>query len=1817
MAGTIAAAANAGGRIKNGRAPMSSPSENNQTSVSATKASPEQPVLSEADPNGTLCMALYKPKKFQSIWWPTLRFPSVQDFQIAMNSGSLRKHGSSRSLAWSSASKEKKYTKKLVKKIMHESLSGNSIEVLCYLGRPLEEYITADDAIKRGVQISEEEYDGGLSLLTQGKDPDFPGLFLSESSESSFELFLDYFQGVNESLIRFHMEQKNGDREGSQSDDTDSEDEEDDDSPSPKSQNGYWAKEGKARWEAYHSRSHDEASPKPLLEPQQEVYEEEEEERSPQHQQHHDEVSVAQSAAAVSYTEASLMSASKGGAASVLTPPKLPEGVVSPQDNFDTIWEKHEMEGWDFYFDENTEEHVYMAPNGYRFVTNQSFCEFLVETYGTCGQPMTKKPRGRAQKRPSETHNYRASSRSRSRSRSREHSGVSWSNLWLYLNHKLGWTYCYATNKDAKTYGVNTTALWFRPGFDAKNRGELGVDHFISEDSILQYCQEHDIQPPQEEEEEEEPEDNEQDEEEDESSTEEIHADDPGYATPDDQSTVPQDPGKPRLPSPGSASSGASGKSGGSYYSYDEPDRYVFQKLWARLRAKGWTWKKPQNSLDSYWYVKPASIRPQDRWVKGMDYFCSEDELIDFCKQRDDLSRKEREKRRHERMVRLQREREILEAPETCETKETKKRARSKKEKKVGENPKKTKKNKLSGQEDKNLKETSKRKSAGTSKKQRKMKKKVQKKPKPEGWSCEDNKLNVDSASSKQSPWVRNMPRYEHKLILKATTVTWTSSTYFLPGETRDNCTQRFEKVESVAQHFALNPQSVVWASGDNEPSNSDERDFQRSIRYALVPGLQSAWSEIRKITRSETSFLLRKLGYRNIRHTFWEPPEALVAMGHLEERYTSLESLCESLCHLSGDLHTPPSAGSRRRRQELPITPTQFTALRLRIAEGFSDSESDDEISDSDSESIVEEEQEEERDNKKRKREPIQESDSEELEEEDEEEEEDEYLTPPDETVDESNSDEEHQMHLTPSEKKIKEFAEDEEQQMAMSPSRIKVGEFRKNPQDNIAPWAVNPPSVPSIGWSRMYYKMGITFANGSYFLPGESSKNWTKKFSKVDDIRDHINEEGNYSKYLDKLDDDDRKVVRRHLNYANVPGNSHEWRKLRELSREETIIFLNLLGFEKGPRENGWWQIPEGVPILKQRSYPTLSKLCKALVRLPDLEDRTMGMGNRRRSRKKEEDLVLSDYQMMALRLRIAEGFEEEEEEAESEMVMDMVEEEESDCDDDIMQSEEHEKQAKEEAKNDEENKPLFRYRSALLDQLNYDTSSAAWQDAWRALQDLGCTYTGGRYHVPGDVASIDSNAKEMCQAILENSVGILDWENSSLDSSEIRDLVRYLKALNFRIRDFSLVKEALAMTTKANISTSLQKLGVDEHNGKYQIEGAECSEAEIVNIIRRTKELNQLSRSTFTPAKRRRSSDDEKLSKLETISLRLWSVLVDAPLTNMPEKSTIGSALRKAKEMQTSDNSGEKSGSSDDDSPTSELEEDTAGVTNQDATEDKSNSNAPEASETTELAKEASDEIEVSAIDQHAEIEETNDVVGASPECNYIQTPSVPVRTLKINGTPAERPVEETFETPLQMDTEEVAGSVDSYSGRPEATGEVDDTDPLPVNNSAMGTAPEFAPMLMQANSNSNADFHSPIKRRRTARKENQQMETMAYLSQNPEAGHGLADFHTPKQHNIGGSTHVASRTASSHEEAFQENSHDVLMTQPSFDGDIAQNLAALDFEMDDHVLSPKSLLATKSFSPTQHTFSRRNVQHEQGVADMLTQEDSNEWMDQPIG
>ena len=73
------------------------------------------------------------------------------------------------------------------------------------------------------------------------------------------------------------------------------------------------------------------------------------------------------------------------------------------------------------------------------------------------------------------------------------------------------------------------------------------------------------------------------------------------------------------------------------YTTSDDPDddRSDFKKLWCRLRKKGWYWKGANNQVDDYWYIRPASIRPESEWIHGTDYFCTQDEVVTFVKESD------------------------------------------------------------------------------------------------------------------------------------------------------------------------------------------------------------------------------------------------------------------------------------------------------------------------------------------------------------------------------------------------------------------------------------------------------------------------------------------------------------------------------------------------------------------------------------------------------------------------------------------------------------------------------------------------------------------------------------------------------------------------------------------------------------------------------------------------------------------------------------------------------------------------------------------------------------------------------------------------------------------------------------------------------------------------------------------------------------------------------------------------------------------------------------------------------------------------------
>ena len=567
---------------------------------------------------------------------------------------------------------------------------------------------------------------------------------------------------------------------------------------------------------------------------------------------------------------------------------------------------------------------------------------------------------------------------------------IRWSDLWLYLEKTLGWSYDYATS-DLKRRSVSI--IWFRPGFNIKDRGNLGIDHFLYQDDVLAHCDANNIRPPS----------SPPDAIEKEIETKkqkvdhylngtkirkqfedgswyngkiESYSKKRGYYVikyaDGEREEFDEDDVKQWLKHAvgtrirkrvwdGNWYNGEiksyNRKRGyylikyedGESEEFDEDDveqwsveeekeeeedddeemedRYNFPIIWKRLKKKGWDVVKPTNRFDGFWYARPALVRPRLEWTKGVDYFCTQQEVITFCKffdsasiwntnarnENDNAASKNTTKNNSSITTKKSRKKEKSPLFNTNDSdeKRSKKSNRPKKYKKKGRIDVDTDKDNNDEPSNKNRRLS---------------------------YLCNDKNLKINNDGNDVTPWKINTPKYEHKLCLTATGMNY-SNYYYLPGENAKDFTKRFSSVEEISQHFARTTEYAL-SNGSKLPTNDAERSFVRLIRYALVPGTPWMWREIRKVNRSETSYLLGAIGYRRTDNGGWKTPGVLVDV--LESHYNSLDLLCEALSCLEY-LHVPPNA-SRRRKLEINLSHTQHIALRLRIAEGFTDADDESE---------------------------------------------------------------------------------------------------------------------------------------------------------------------------------------------------------------------------------------------------------------------------------------------------------------------------------------------------------------------------------------------------------------------------------------------------------------------------------------------------------------------------------------------------------------------------------------------------------------------------------------------------------------------------------------------------------------------------------------------------------------------------------------------------------------------------------------------------------------------------------------------------------
>jgi hypothetical protein len=831
------------------------------------------------------------------------------------------------------------------------------------------------------------------------------------------------------------------------------------------------------------------------------------------------------------------------------------------------------------------------------------------------------------------------------------------------------------------------------------------------------------------------------------------------------------------------------------------------------LKSIGWEHRSAPNKLDDWWYFKTGhTFQDIDDLERGVHYFRSPDEVIAYCRERDEYSQKDKKKNKNKKKL----DESYTAAKKTTPPKDSKKRGRN---------------DEKATEKDEARNKRGKKRGSAPSKK-------------VVGKGCDDMYLKVDS-NTNEPPWAANTPLFEHNVVINSSFgFTYRSSYYYLPEETSSNFTERFESVTDLVQYCAR--------SGRFSDPTKDE-DFYRYIQYAFVAGKPSEWKEVRMLSREEAAFLLEKAGYSRSSDGAWKPPESLITSGEMDQSFNSIDALCAALRRVD-DLEG--IAGNSRRRKPGNLTPLQLLALRLCIAEGFGG------------------EQETFRSGS------------------------DEATAPSTDTSDDVN-DSQNAIETPPSTEKMKktkrrrETEEKIEEQKELSPDKIKV-KFRG--QVNDAPWASVPgPTDPPVdGWHRWFMRMGCSYTGSSYVLPGENPKTSQLRFSSIEEIQVHVCESGNYDMYLQKLDDDEKGIVERYFNYGHVPGKFHDWKMIRKLTMSEVLLFLNLLGFEKGP--DGLWKVPAGVPLIEKQQFSSLSALGRALVRVPDLEDRSGGGSNRRRARK--YDNILHEKQLMALRLRLAEGLDD-------------------DIQDDTNKSSSSSKRRKQDDQhrktsgrglfNDDSSNStqsgtgvlessLTVSKKLLLEETpitekDFKENLCAHSDAWIYLQKVGCRYISNSYRLPGSTMKCE-NQYDLVAFILSNEKGVnvLDWKSCRLTELELQRLNFYLRC--FYIKRSSTPTAAFDLITDENIRNYLQKIGVVRcDDGRYKLGQAgakKCVTAEIVNKIRCTEDLIALTDTASTSRRRQ-----PVLTETEQLALRLWaagSVVTSIPLPHFPDASDV---------------------------------------------------------------------------------------------------------------------------------------------------------------------------------------------------------------------------------------------------------------------------------------------------------------------------------------
>eukprot|EP00980_Cylindrotheca_fusiformis_P013109 scaffold3292_cov120-Cylindrotheca_fusiformis.AAC.4 len=483
-------------------------------------------------------------------------------------------------------------------------------------------------------------------------------------------------------------------------------------------------------------------------------------------------------------------------------------------------------------------------------------------------------------------------------------------------------------------------------------------------------------------------------------------------------------------------------------------------------------------------------------------------------------------------------------------------------------------------------------------------------------------------------------------------------------------------------------------------------------------------------------------------------------------------------------------------------------------------------------------------------------------------------------------------------------------------------------------APWTRNP--LP-VNLHSLVVRAGAKYMGTRYHSPLDDSN---ESFASPREWIQHVATVGSGAN-LEALSEEDRPILERLLAYGNVPEKPSAWRTIRAITTEETKAFLAVLGYKELP--DGSWKIPSGMfQYLYQETFTSLSLLVNALRGAPALYfDPT---ANKRRRRGSSETQLLNKYQMLALRLRIAEGldgetwtseFEESSDGSDSEQdqrTMDSESGEEEIATEDMLQEQQQtrefelegdqhqmveedflqEQQQTVESESDYDQEQMFeedvtdemevedddRTDSILSEIVKLRDSQVTFQEGWEYLQQLGCKYTSSHYVTPNGNEKF-LNIHDLKHHILVQSVSILDFETNPLPKASLKRLHRYLKFTFVKLTYTDAVATALKnMEDPEVIPDLLEKIGFIPKGSLYQhTSSSETYElGDVVNTIRAHEgDLKQIG----LEGRRRRRDRGNALSMEEDLTLRLWAAEDATPLLFWDEESHSVEGFKAAEE------------------------------------------------------------------------------------------------------------------------------------------------------------------------------------------------------------------------------------------------------------------------------------------------------------------------------